>query len=120
MNSLKTARTEALFAELAAEFINRESAGQSLITVTSAHESNNGRLISILLTVLPNSREQAALDFLSRKKREFGAYVAERAKLRFLPSVEFVIDLGEKNRQRLDELSQQEREIGQRRSGEVG
>ncbi len=118
MSSLKTVKTEALFAELAAEFINRESAGQSLITVTGAHESNHGHTMTILLTVLPQSREQAALDFLARKKREFGAYVAERAKLRFLPSTEFVLDLGEKNRQRLDELSYEEED--RRRSGEVG
>ena len=118
MNSLKTARAEALFAELAAEFINRESAGQSLITVTGAREDNNGHLMTILITVLPQSREQAALDFLSRKKREFGAYVVKRAKLPFLPSTEFVLDLGEKNRQRLDELSYEEED--KRRSGEAG
>ncbi len=117
MPSFKTAKTEALFAELAAKFINRESSGQGLITVTGAKESNKGRMLTIFVTVLPTNREHAALDFLSRKKREFGAYVSEQAKLRFLPGLAFALDLGEKNRQRLDELLQREDE---RRSGEVG
>ena len=108
MSSLKTAKMEALFAEMAAEFINRESAGQSLITVTHAEESNRGRLMTIFVTVLPTTREAAALDFLGRKKREFGTYVMGHAKMRFLPKVAFALDVGEKNRQRMDEISHQE------------
>ncbi len=108
MASLKSARAETIFAELAAEFINRESAGQSLITVTHAEEANRGRNITIYITVLPTTREAAVLDFLGRKRREFGAYVILHARMRMLPKVAFAIDVGEKNRQRMDELSNQE------------
>lgn len=91
----------------AAEFLMRESNRQSLITVTGAALSDNLKRAVVFITVLPDSHEAAALGLANRKARDFRQFLRERVKLGVLPRVEFVIDRGEKNRQRIDELSNQ-------------
>jgi ribosome-binding factor A len=104
----KPQKTESAMMELAAEFISREAGPGSLITVTGAQISTRSNATRILVTVFPETKEAAALDFLGRKKREFGEYLATRAKMRRLPTVSFAIDLGEKNRQVVDDISREE------------
>lgn len=89
---------------LAAEFISRESGGQSLITVTSVRLVERGRRVDILISVLPEEKEDAALDFLNRQKKNFSEYVSERAKIGRMPSVVFALDKGEKNRQAIEAI----------------
>jgi ribosome-binding factor A len=90
--------------ETAAEFLSREAGRQSLITVTDAFISDDGKRAQIFITVLPDSAERAALDFANRSRREYANFFKTRVKAG-LPHIEFVIDKGEKMRQRLDELS---------------
>jgi len=90
--------------EVAAEFLSREANRQSLITVTDAFLSEDGKRGKIFITVLPDSAEDAALDFCQRHRGEFAAFFKTRVK-GALPHVDFVIDKGEKMRQRLDELT---------------
>jgi len=91
--------------EVAAEFLARESNGQSLITVTAAQVDERGQRAIIFITVLPDSAEQKALEFANRNKQEFGMYLLKKVRGMRIPKLEFVIDKGEKMRQRLDELS---------------
>ncbi len=91
--------------EVAAEFLMRESNGQSLITVTAAQIDERGQRAIIFITVLPDSAEQKALEFANRNKQEFGMYLLKKVRGMRIPKVEFMIDKGEKMRQRLDELS---------------
>lgn len=91
--------------EVAAEFLMRESNGQSLITVTAAQIDERGQRAIIFITVLPDSAEQKALEFANRNKQEFGMYLLKKVRGMRIPKVEFMIDKGEKMRQRLDELT---------------
>lgn len=97
-----------LLKHLAAEFVERESNRSSLITITNTILSQNGQHIKILFTVLPETQEQAALDFLQRKKKEFFEFVDKNARVGRMPKIDFAIDVGEKNRQRIEFLSQNE------------
>lgn len=92
-------------AKLAAEFLMRESNRQSLITVTGAALSENRKRATVFITVLPEAHETAALGLANRKARDFRDFLKARSRLGILPRIEFVIDRGEKNRQRIDELS---------------
>jgi len=94
--------------ELAAEFIQRESNGRSLITVTSVRTFDENKNATVYFTVFPNDREADALDFLKRKRHDFKQYVKEKAPLGRVPFFDFEIDLGEKNRQRIEELSRED------------
>lgn len=91
--------------EAAAEFLSRESNRRSLVTVTAAELSEDGRRGRVYITVLPDDYEEQALDFANRNRREFGKFFESRVRGMRIPHVEFVIDRGEKMRQRLDELS---------------
>jgi ribosome-binding factor A len=98
-------KTREAIAKLAAEFLMRESNRQSLITVTGASVAENRKRALVFITVLPESHETAALGLANRKARDFRQFLKERIRLGILPRIEFIIDKGEKNRQRIDELS---------------
>lgn len=106
MSANRHEKMESALREVAAEFLAREAGPQSLITVTGVRLSEDGHRGDILVTVLPETREAEALQFANRQRREFGVFFLKRVRGMRLPHVEFVIDRGEKNRQRLDELSQ--------------
>lgn len=92
--------------ELAAEFLARENGGQSLVTVTRVDITERERRAIVYITVLPREKEASALDFANRRAPDLRTYFKERrSRMRNLPFVEFRIDEGEKNRQRMDELS---------------
>jgi ribosome-binding factor A len=98
-------KTEELIRHLAADFLQRESNRVSLITVTNVTMLDKLTKAMIYISVLPTDAEEDALDFVKRKRSEFREYLREHTKLQKLPFVDFAIDLGEKNRQRIDELS---------------
>jgi ribosome-binding factor A len=100
-----TAQREAAFARLAATFINECSNRQSLITVTGATLSSDGARVTILVTVLPEDKEHTVFDFLKRHRSAFKEYIRHNTRIGRIPSFDFDIDHGEKNRQRIEELS---------------
>jgi len=104
MKNAKRETLENILRELAAQFLSGESSGDALITVTGCRFKENMRSAIILLSVLPEDRETAVLSFAKRKKKEFKEYIKSHSRLKYIPYVDFEIDLGEKNRQRIDEL----------------
>lgn len=96
---------EETLAQLAASFISRESNRQSLITVTHATISPDGKRATIFVTVLPEEHEEVALGFMKRKRTDFREYLKTHSRFNRLPFIDFAIDAGEKHRQHLDTLS---------------
>ena len=90
--------------ELAANFLGRENNRTSLITVTSCIASSDLKKATIFITVLPESKEHDALDFTKRKRTELRDYLKKNMKTKIIPFIDFEIDRGEKNRQKIDEL----------------
>ncbi|HVM73701.1 MAG TPA: ribosome-binding factor A [Candidatus Paceibacterota bacterium] len=105
MASRRQIQVSELFTKLAGEFFARESNGTSLITVTHADVSPDLRNVKIYFSVLPESYEKPALNFAKRSRTEFREYIKDHARLQYLPNVDFEIDLGEKNRQLIDNLT---------------
>lgn len=101
----KQDKVSSLISTLASDFINRESNRESLVTITYADISPNLKNSTIFFTVFPEEKEKTALDFLKRKRSEFREFVREHSRLRVLPVFDFEVDLGEKNRQKIDRLS---------------
>jgi len=91
--------------KLAAQFLQIESSGQSLITVTNCTISPDLRKATIFISVLPEKSEEFALQFIRRKRSEMRDYLKKNTKMRVLPFLDVELDYGEKNRQRIDELS---------------
>jgi len=90
--------------ELAADFFSRESNRQSLITITDIEMGGRGSTATILMTVLPEDKEEAAVNFAHRQLTDFKKFVMEKSRIARIPFFEVRIDKGEKNRQRLDEV----------------
>ncbi len=90
---------------LAADFFSRESNRLSLITVTGIETRSRGGTAVILVTVLPENQEEDAVNFMHRQLTDFKEYVRTHSKIQRIPFFEVALDVGEKNRQRLDEIT---------------
>lgn len=101
----KDQKLKEVLRELAAEFFSRESNRQSLITITDVEVFNKGAKARILMTVMPENKEEAALDFAHRQLSDFKQYVMEKSRIGHVPFFEVAIDIGDKNRRRIDELA---------------
>lgn len=97
----------AVVSHAASDFIERESNGKSLITVTNVMLSTDFQKATIFVTVFPDQEEEKALDFLKRNLNEFRDFVKRKTRLQYIPWFDFQIDDGEKSRQRIDEISKE-------------
>lgn len=91
----------------ASDFIQRESNTNSLITVTEVQLAKDFQKAVIFVTVFPDEHEISALNFLKRNLGPFREFVKEKTRLQHIPWFDFAIDGGEKNRQRIDEISRE-------------
>lgn len=92
-------------AHRAGEFIVRESNRSSLITVTRADIAPDLKNVVIFVSVLPKEQQKTALAFLKRIRTDFHDYLKAKTVLRNVPTVDFELDLGEENRQRIEDLT---------------
>lgn len=109
--SLRQQKVAEVIQQLAAEYIAREANTSSLITVTRADISKDLKNSTVYFTVLPEDKESEAVEFLERRGYDFRGFIKKKAYLKNLPRVSFALDLGEKNRQRIDELSREESDL---------
>lgn len=98
-------RAAEIVAHEAARFIAEAAGKESLITVTRAIPAARGERMTVFVSVFPEDKTRAALAFLERQRSAFSDHMKTHARLRPLPRIDFLPDSGEKNRQRLDELS---------------
>ena len=105
MMSRRQTQVAQLIAERAADYFARESNYVSLITVTRADMSPDLKNVTVFFSVLPESAEASALDFAKRARGEFRQFLKQKMRLQHLPTIDFEIDYGEKNRQRIDDLT---------------
>ncbi|MEK7184894.1 MAG: ribosome-binding factor A [Patescibacteria group bacterium] len=105
MASDREQKLKDLIKEKAAIFLQREGNYTSILTVTDVSISDHGNRATIYFTVLPENKEKGALDFTKRKRAEFREFFKNQSRLRALPFFDFEIDMGEKNRQKIDEIA---------------
>lgn len=102
--SLRQEKVGELLRQCTAQFLEIESNRTSLITVTRCNVSPDLKQATVFITVLPKDRENTALDFAKRKRKDLRQYVKKNLRLKRLPFIDIEIDDGELNRQRIDEL----------------
>ncbi|MFZ2152396.1 MAG: ribosome-binding factor A [Minisyncoccia bacterium] len=90
--------------EIAANFFERESSGLSLITVTRTDVSPDLKNCTVYISVLPESKEKAALDFARRQMADLRTFVKKQTRTNILPFFTVKLDYGEKNRQTIDAI----------------
>jgi ribosome-binding factor A len=95
------------------DFFQRESSGASMITVTRTEVSRDMKHGTIFITVLPESKEDAAINFAKRMRSELRHFVMKRLPVKVIPFFEVEIDFGEKNRLHVDELLRKEKKANE-------
>lgn len=104
MNSHRSEKLTSLLIRFAAEFLNRQSNGASLITVTNCSLSDDLKQATIYITVLPDDKEMDALNFAKRQRSELRDYLKDNIKIGTMPFIDIEIDRGEKHRQKIEDL----------------
>lgn len=104
MKGDKTERMIDEMKKLVCEFIQRESNYDSMITVTNASMSSDFKKAVFFVTVLPETKENAAIDFLKRNIREVKHLIKTKSRLSKIPQIDFQLDGGEKSRQKIDKI----------------
>ncbi len=102
--TLRQERVSEVIKQITAKFLQEESSGQSLITVTNCDISPDLKNATIFISVLPVESEEFALNFARRKRKELKNYIKDNTNMKILPFVDIQIDIGEKNRLKIDEL----------------
>ncbi|MCI5108529.1 MAG: ribosome-binding factor A [Candidatus Pacebacteria bacterium] len=103
---IRSGRLTEYVKEEVSNYIARESNHSSLITVTRVILDTPLKTGTILVTVYPEEKEEEVINFLKRNRSDIRDYLRKHIKARIIPFIDFEIDGGEKNRIRLDELSQ--------------
>ncbi|MES2213686.1 MAG: ribosome-binding factor A [Patescibacteria group bacterium] len=106
--SIRNERISDILHGLGARFLSLNASPAALLTVTRVELSHDGKRATILFTVFPDSEQlqKTALEFAKRKRSEFKEFIKDNSKLGRIPQMDFAIDLGEKNRQKIDSLLQ--------------
>lgn len=91
-----------------AQFIREELGVSPLVSVTRVEVARGLRSARAFITVFPDTDATAALATLEKKYGALMRYLAAHLRIKYLPSVSFEIDIGEKNRQRIEELLKEE------------
>lgn len=95
---------------IAQDFFQRESSGASMITITRTDISRDMKHGTIFITVLPEDKEEAAINFAKRMRSELRHFVMKRLPVKVIPFFDVEIDFGEKNRIHVDELLRKEKQ----------
>ena len=87
-----------------AEFLREELGVSPLVSVTRVKVAHGLRSARAFITVFPEKDAATALAQLEKRHSALMRYLAAHTRIKYIPSVSFEIDLGEKNRQRIEEL----------------
>ena len=105
MDKNRKFKIQEVIREVVSEYINRETNKTSLITVTRVDVAPNLSKCDIYVSIFPESAEESAFNFLKRKRAEVKDTVKKKMNLRRIPFIDFKIDVGEKNRQKIEKIS---------------
>jgi ribosome-binding factor A len=103
--SQRQKKVSELLREITSKMISRETNRTSLITVTNIDVSPDLKQCTVFVSVFPESAQESAINFLKRKRRDLKMEVRQNSNLRNIPFFDFDLDMGEKNRQLIEDIS---------------
>lgn len=92
----------------AAMFFKREGNNNSLITVTRTLLTKRGNGATLFISVFPEDKEKAALDFVNRNLGELRRELREKLRSRAIPTLRIIPDHGEQHRGEIYRLLNEE------------
>ena len=103
MTSRRQEKVNSLLKNLSADFL-KKNADNSIITITRLETSKDLKTAKIFISIFPESKETETIKFLKSRIGELREFVGSKIKMKFLPHLEFEIDKGEKERQKIEKL----------------
>lgn len=103
----RQAKVANLLQEHIATFILHEANTNPMITITRVDISPDLKRALVFFTTIPAGRENDALIFLKRSGSDMRAYLKQKAFLKRIPHLDFMVDAGERHRQHIDDMFQQ-------------
>ncbi len=100
----RTEKIGHVLSELIATYIQQEANTDPLITVTRVDVSPDLSTALVFITTIPDGGEKDALIFLKRHAGSLRKHLKDKAYLKRIPHLDFMLDAGERQRQRFDEL----------------
>lgn len=97
-------RVASLIQEQIATYIQHEANTDPLITVTRVTIAPDYRRATVFFTTIPDGREADAQVFLQRHGSDMRHYLKKQSNLKYIPHLEFMLDVGERHRQHMDEV----------------
>ena len=104
--SHRVEKVTALLTTLVAKALERFIETGTLVTVTNLRVTPNLAKAHVYLSILPDTKADETLSMINERKGEIRTEVAKKSVTKIVPDLVFEIDRGEKNRQRIDELLQ--------------
>ena len=102
--SIRQEKIEGQLQKIISTFLNKEANNCSIITVTHCEVKHDLKKAVAFLSVFPPSFETEALEFAKRKRSELRSLIADKIPMKTIPFIDFEIDAGEKNRQKIEEI----------------
>ena len=90
--------------EIISGFLNKEANTRSVITVTHCEVGRDLKNVTAFISVFPDTYEAEALEFTKRRRSDLRSLIADQMPMKTIPFVDFEIDAGEKNRQRIEKI----------------
>jgi len=90
--------------EIASQFIERESNKTALISVTRVELTDRDRGAILYISVLPESGEDSAINFLKRKRADIRDAIKKGLRIRTIPFLDVQIDTGQKALRAIESL----------------
>jgi len=102
----KEEKLTSILQRLIGEYMSRLDFNNSFVGVNRVELSKDLKIAGIFIGVYPEQNEKEALKTIKSKTAELRKNIKKNIRTRILPKLEFYIDEGEKNRQRVEELLQ--------------
>ena len=74
------------------DFFARNTSGGSMITVTNVWVSPDNKKADIFISVMPESKSEAAINFAKRQRTDLQKYIFTKIKLSHLPFLDILLD----------------------------
>lgn len=74
------------------DFFARNSSGSSMITVTNVWISPDNKKADIFISVMPESKSEAAINFAKRQRTDLQKYLFTKIRLSHLPFLDILLD----------------------------
>jgi ribosome-binding factor A len=97
-------KVEGTLQAIIASFLNKEAGTKSVVTVTHCNVTSDLKKVTAYISVFPTAYETEALNFAKRQRSEIRELFKDKLTMKSIPHLEFEIDEGEKNRQKVEEI----------------